>query len=141
MKGKKNLLRDTECSVPIDLPAIAAKDHFRPFGPFDSGRALGRDAVPPERGGVLGSEPRSDPLGSSPLMLVVMLRFRLREVPALSPLVPPLPRLFLVTPFELKPPRPLLRLATGATDGAPSPSDAYFSHPYHGPVRSEPAEN
>ena len=53
-------------------------------------------------------------------MLVVMLRLRLREVPAFSPLAPPLPRLFMVAPFELKAPRPLLRLATGAASGAPS---------------------
>lgn len=52
-------------SVPIDLPTIFenrsyTKDQFRSL-PSDSGRwrgrALGRDAVPPEKGGgVLGPE-------------------------------------------------------------------------------------
>lgn len=89
---------------------------------FDSGRAFGfgRDAVPHGKGGgVLETERRSDPLELSPLILGVgvMLRLRLREVPALtlrprSPLAPPLPRLFLVVaPLELK---PLPRLATSA---------------------------
>src|SRR6266404_8429582 len=45
------------------------------------------------RGGVLDSECGSDPLGSSPLMLVVTQPLRLRQVPALSPLAPPLSRL------------------------------------------------
>jgi hypothetical protein len=106
------------------------QDQFRSLR-FDSGRAfgLGRDAVPPGKGGgVLDTERRSDPLGSSPLILGVgvVLRLRLRELSALTlrpPLAPPLPRLFLVAPFELKPPRPLSRLATGADGAAPSSDD------------------
>lgn len=98
---------------------------------FDSGRAFGfgRDAVPLGKGGgVFETERRSDPLESSPLTLGVgvLLRLRLRDVPALTlrprpPLAPPLPRLFLVAPFELK---PLPRLATGADGAAPSSDDS-----------------